>query len=62
MISSNIMLILWAVFILNVSLDGALYLGTSTLINFVLAIPLIIARMPIKFTHDWEEIYDNIFS
>jgi len=56
------MLILWAVFILNVSLDGALYLGTSTLINFVLAIPLIIARMPIKFTHDWEEIYDNIFS
>jgi len=62
MISSNLMLIYWAVFILNVSLDGALYLGASTIINFVLAIPLIQARMPIKFTPEWEEVYENIFS
>lgn len=61
MITSNLCLMYWAIFILNVSLDGACYLGTSTLINIIFAIPLIKERMPIHFTEEWEEIYQNIF-
>jgi hypothetical protein len=62
MITSNLILSFWAIYVLDYSLDGALYLATSTLINIIFAIPLIKERIPIEFKPEWEEIYQNIFS
>jgi len=39
MISSMISMLCWSIFVLEVSLDTALYLFTTALINLILAIP-----------------------
>lgn len=59
---SNFILCYWAVWVLNVSIDGFCYLFTGAMVNLILAIPLIIQRLPIKFTPEFEELYEKNFN
>lgn len=62
MIVANIFLFLWGGFVLSTALDVLIYSSVNVLINIVFSIPLILARIPIKFDLELEGIYIKFFS
>ena len=61
MILSNLCLCYWAVFVLNVAIDGTSYLVVGAIIHAILCVPLIRQRMPIKFTEEMDWVYNEYF-
>ena len=62
MVAANIFLFLWGGFVLSTALDVIIYSSVNILINIVFSIPLILARIPIKFDLEMEDIYIRFFS
>jgi hypothetical protein len=62
MIVANIFLFLWGGFVLSTALDVLIYSVINLLINLVFSIPLILARIPIKFEPEIEDVYNRFFS
>ena len=47
--------------VFDVALDGAVFSLLAILVNIILGIPLLRARMPIKLGDEWEKIYESHF-